>query len=121
MRRRALILTAAAAAACAEREEAGDPGWIVGTWTMTEVTMVTGGRWTLVVARIEPDGRAAAEWTSGTRLSFASVRVDGDRVLVLAPGGEQATLRRTAEGRLDGVVRPAGVNANSFPVTLLRR
>jgi hypothetical protein len=120
MRRRNLIALLALAA-CATPGPPIEAGWLIGRWQTSDVSAVTGGRWTLVVERAGADGSVVGVWRSGTQPPEAtSIRFEGDRLYVLTPQGERARFRRTPEGTLDGVVRPAGSNANSVPVTLVR-
>jgi hypothetical protein len=106
--------------ACAAPGPPIEPDWLVGRWETSAVSAVTGARWTLEVTRA-PSGEIEGLWFAGAQPTLAIVRIDGDRLLVLAPGGEQGDFRRTGEGTLDGVVRPAGRSATSVPVTLERR
>ena len=91
------------------------------TWQTSDVSAVMGARWTLVVERAGADGSVVGVWRAGCQAPEATaIRFEGDRLFVLTPQGERARFRRTPEGTLDGVVRPAGSNANSVPVTLVR-
>ena len=110
-----------AVAACASPGPPIEPGWLVGRWQTSDVSAVLGARWTLVVEGAGADGSVVGVWRAGSQAPEATaIRFEGDRLFVLTPQGERARFRRTPEGTLDGVVRPAGPNANSVPVTLVR-
>ena len=119
MMRRRILIALLAVAACASPGPPIEPAWLDGRWETSSVSAVTGARWTLVV-RATPTGQVEGLWIAGAQPSLAILRIDGDRLLVLAASGEQGDFRRTSEGTLDGIVRPAGRNATSVPVTLVR-
>jgi hypothetical protein len=120
MRRRNL-LALLAVAACATPGPPIEPAWLLGRWQTSAVSAVTGGNWTLEVVRVTESGGVEGSWYSGAQRSLAAIRIEGDRLLVLAPNGEQGRFRRTPEGTLDGIVRPAGRDTGSVPVVLERR
>ena len=111
-----LLLTA-----CAAPGPPIEPAWLVGRWQTSAVSAVTGANWTLEVSRVTAAGGVEGLWFAGGQPSLAILQIDGDRLLVLAPNGEQGNFRRTQDGTLDGTVRPAGLNSTPVPVTLVRR
>lgn len=68
--------------------------------------------------RADADGSVVGVWRAGSQAP--SFRFEGDRLFVLTAQGERARFRRTPGGTLEGVVRVAGSNASSVPVTLVR-